>query len=303
MKHCLIATILALCLGLTSDAISKGGTNTEPLISIEIESSRSQLVAGEGLGVIARIKNISESTVYIRESELALTLPLELEGSRAEVTGYAAYFPTEHHEGGQNVPYEKFFSNVIKLNPGDSYSAFWTNTFSSKTTSNLKYVWHQITSQFQFLFFFPGKYSITVTAKYWNDPGFPVDGYRTMTKSVTLPVIAPLFVILLGAALGGLIAHVIFPKKIPVKTRTLTFFTKILTQLAGIFGSALLSVIVTIVLSRVSETQFLISVTVSDFWGAIVTGFVANYLGYKVLEKIVPGANASEHLNVTSKEN
>ena len=65
-------------------------------------------------------------------------------------------------------------------------------------------------------------------------------------------------------------------------------------EAGGISVSALLSAVVTILLSRISESQFLIQVTVTDFWGAIAIGFVANYLGWNVLNKIVPRIGAAE---------
>jgi hypothetical protein len=48
----------------------------------------------------------------------------------------------------------------------------------------------------------------------------------------------------------------------------------------------------TVVLSRIAETQFFIKVSVSDFWGAIAVGFLANYGGWALLDKMVPGAAA-----------
>jgi hypothetical protein len=57
--------------------------------------------------------------------------------------------------------------------------------------------------------------------------------------------------------------------------------------MVGILGAALLSIIVTILLARLSETQFLIRITVADFWGAVAIGFVANYAGAEVLNKII----------------
>jgi hypothetical protein len=56
--------------------------------------------------------------------------------------------------------------------------------------------------------------------------------------------------------------------------------------LAGAVGSILLSAIVTILLSWLSETQFLIRVSINDFWGAIAVGFVANLPGIKILQTI-----------------
>jgi hypothetical protein len=49
----------------------------------------------------------------------------------------------------------------------------------------------------------------------------------------------------------------------------------------------LLSAIVAILLSRISETQFLIRVTIADFWGAVAIGFITVYFGSKALEQIL----------------
>lgn len=307
MRSILVAlSVLAVWL-VAHAASAQNSAGSTQLISVELESSRSQLVAGEGLGVVAKIANISSSPVYIRETSLTLTIPLELEGSRGEVTGYSAYFPTEPHENRPGQKYHDYFKNVITLQPGDSYSAFWTNTFTTSAQSGLRYILRQITSQFQFLFFYPGKYNITITAKYWTDPTLPKDGYRTLTKSVSLPVSAPLFVILFGAAVGGLISYLIFPGSRRVGSGTNNRFLKSIIPLVGASGAMLLSVIVTIMLARISETQFLISVTVNDFWGAIVIGFAANYGGSKLLEKMLgertaPGTTATQGRSGTKNQ-
>jgi hypothetical protein len=282
--------LIIACLLISYSAMAAGkmeAPNLEQLISVEIESSRPQLVAGEGLGVIARIKNVSKVPVFVKEKSFSLTVPLEMEGARAGVSGYYAYFPTEFHQSGRNISPEEFYTNSIRLNPGDTYSAFWANTFADSNTSSFTYIWQQITSQFQFLFFTPGRYSITLTAKYWTDQALSDKNYRTFTKSITVPVVAPLFVILFGAAIGGLVAHFVLPRALQ-KSSNEKVFIRVTREVAGMFGSALLSVIVTIILSRVSETQFLISVTVNDIWGAIVTGFAANYVGYKALSGLFP---------------
>ena len=56
----------------------------------------------------------------------------------------------------------------------------------------------------------------------------------------------------------------------------------------------LLSAIVTILLSRVSESQFLIRISITDFWGAIAIGFISNYLGYEILKKLIGSDKNSE---------
>jgi hypothetical protein len=265
-----------------SEAQAQGDTAT--LISIEIEPSRPKLEAGEGISIVGTIQNTSQSTVYIRESSLTMTLPVELEGMRSAVYGYAAFFPTEPHEPGK--PHDQYFSNVIALKPGDNYAANWTSVrFTKKTEGSTPYVLRQIATQLQYVFFYPGDYKILVTAKYWTDPKLPPDGYRTFTKSAKIAVGAPLFVILIGAALGGLIAYIILPKRRHGGSQE---WPEVLGRHSiGVIGAILLSVIITIMLSRIAETQFVISVTVNDVWGAIVIGFFAQYGGMKVLENLL----------------
>jgi hypothetical protein len=57
--------------------------------------------------------------------------------------------------------------------------------------------------------------------------------------------------------------------------------------LRNLFSAALLSAVVTVILSRISDTQFPIKVSVSDFWGALVVGFVSYFVGNKLIDRIV----------------
>ena len=289
----LIFTLLCVLIACAAMAASTAKVaDPDQLITVDLELSRPQLVAGEGLAIVARIRNVSKIPVFLRESSFTMTQPLELEGSRASVAGYSAYFPTELHKemkpGEEPPTTNEYFKEVIRLNPGDSYSAFWTNTFTGGQSSSMAYLWSQITSQFQFLFFTPGRYTFTLTAKYWTEQALPAENYRLLSKTISVPVVAPLMVILFGAAIGGLLAHFVLPQAVPAPSANQGLILRISRRIAAMAGSALLSVIVTIVLSRVAETQFLISVTVNDVWGAVVTGFVANYFGYKALAKILP---------------
>src|SRR5205807_6283669 len=97
--------------------------------------------------------------------------------------------------------------------------------------------------------------------------------------------------------LGGLLAYFILPqgraklvkasKGTGAGSTTGRITDRILKELAGIAGAILLSTMITILLSRISETQFLIKVTITDVWGAIAMGFIANYFGAKALDKIL----------------
>jgi len=289
----LFISVIALHL-IVATSSAQPTVDSTALISINIESSQRQLVAGTGLGVIAKIKNISDSTVYIHEQGFSLTLPLELEGIKSEVYGYAAFFPTESHD--EKASYNEYFQKVISLTAGDTYSAFWTSTSSKRSDSTISHVYNQISSQLQFLFFSPGEYNITVTAKYWTSAELPEHDYRTVTKSVALPVAAPQFVILFGAALGGLIAYFIFQQARWRIIQSQGLIKRITREVRGMFGAVLLSVIVTILLSRISETQFVIRITVNDFWGAIAIGFIANYGGSRLIDKIILRSKPQESL-------
>jgi hypothetical protein len=72
----------------------------------------------------------------------------------------------------------------------------------------------------------------------------------------------------------------------------------------GVLGAILLSAIVVILLSRISESQFLIRITVADFWGAVAMGFIANYAGAELLKKIikVPAGNDRDSLKVSTQK-
>ena len=89
-------------------------------------------------------------------------------------------------------------------------------------------------------------------------------------------VVAPQWVILFGAVVGGLVAYFLLPN-IRLKPNKI--------EVLGLLTAALLSSIVTILLARLSETQFLIRITINDFWGAIAMGFVASLSGTSILKR------------------
>lgn len=51
---------------------------------------------------------------------------------------------------------------------------------------------------------------------------------------------------------------------------------------AGLLGAAL-----TIVASRLSDTQFPVKVSVNDFWGALTIGFISYFIGNRLLTTII----------------
>jgi len=167
----------------------------------------------------------------------------------------------------------------------------------------------QLVREWMFLFFTPGNYGVTVQAKYYvsKDDSGNSQNYGLTSKSQVIYFNAPQFVILFGAALGGLIGNVVFPKKtaLPKKTYKNKFILLSIIcwkRFVDTFGVVLLSVIVTILLARISETQFFVKVSINDLWGAIAVGFIANISGKKLLDKILQVNTAEGEKEGESKE-
>jgi hypothetical protein len=129
-------------------------------------------------------------------------------------------------------------------------------------------------------------------------PGVPVlhspTGVASQTASVHL--ITPEFVVLVGAAIGGLFAFLIRSQRTNVEVQAQissagisrrTSIWRLVHSVSGATGAVLLSVITTILLNRISESQFLIRVTIADFWGAIAVGFMVTFAGASYLARIL----------------
>jgi hypothetical protein len=204
---------LAMACGLTTHA---GAASENPkvtnlaeksdraaLIDINIETSRSQPTAGDGLGVSADLKNASDSVIHIDGKEIDLVLPPELEGRGKLSQGWWAMFPTEAY-GPKG---EEWNNSSIDLSPGDSYKVFWTQGLP-RTSDDVDQQWYLrriynvIISEMNFIFFPPGDYKIAVVCKYKPVPNSKGDlstaRYRTRAQTAIIHVAAPQFVILWG---------------------------------------------------------------------------------------------------------
>lgn len=283
---------------------TKPAESTKPssasLLDIKLEPSRPQPAAGTGLGITAELRNTSpDSILYLRESNVTLTLPPELEGPFEQSQGWYALFPTEAHPPNQDTDAQ------IALHPGDVYQVIWTRDPSHQSQNAqvrqgffgfISSLSSEVATELRFVMFAPGDYKINVNVKYWTDPKYPDGAYRTWFQSAVLHVAAPQFVILFGAVIGGLIAYYIVPRArrsivlaiVRMNRRPGMVLAWLSRELVGATGSVLISTIATILLSRLSETQFLIRVTVNDVWGAMAVGFVANFAGLSWLNKLIP---------------
>ncbi|MEA5526664.1 hypothetical protein [Nodularia spumigena] len=272
------------------------------LILIEFETSRSRITIGSVIYLVAKITNISTVPVILTEDDLILTLPREISSYH-----YPAVFSTENENANNPANGNK----CIEIKSKESYRAVW-QLVDNSTTEEANWLKNTIAwwnSNFfgylKYTFFEPGNYNAIVNVRYWttkeNDQNKCNKTYKfnsedfssskLYTKEQPMLIDSPQQVIILGAIIGGFVSWLLtLLLKINTditnneKDYLLVFFKKFPSCL----GSMLLSGIVTILLSRMSDGTFIINVTVNDFWGAIATGFVASYFGTPLLDQFKP---------------
>ncbi len=235
------------------------------------------------MGVIADITNNSGNNVYMRQRDVQLVTPSETDVA-PDANSQDGWFPTEDCSDScpQNCPPGCGGNlHVIALKPKETYRVFWNRT---STTQH----WY---TTFSYLKFTPGTYPISLDVKYWNQAKFDGDDYHTAVATKSVEFAAPLSVILWGAVFGGLLftfLEFVRSKEVPLTAGTGGSLPRpTFHMLLRISGSILMSVIITILLSRIEQTAFFIKVTVSDFWGAIAIGFFGNYGGMALIDKMV----------------
>jgi hypothetical protein len=182
---------------------------------------------------------------------------------------------------------KKSFDKVVELEPGSKTTIFWnghTRPGSSGLLSNVAAE----------LLIPPGSYSVTIVVDYWlayegaQQKSTDRQSYSTV---LTIPIVASQPTIMIGAVIGGLIAYFLLPASrffVASRTTPSSKLSVVGAQAKNICASVLLSIIATILLSRLADSQFIIKVTVNDFWGAIAIGFVVTASGKRILQKI-PG--------------
>jgi hypothetical protein len=269
----------------------KEGVEKAARLDIQITPSRSQITAGSGLGVVATLINRGDTTLWVTEGKVMLAVPPELTRS-GEVTAYPAQFPTllnEVHSGNT-------FS--VPLLPGATYPVYFSIRGLKEKSPATNWFSRRIRDfSLDFVGFNPGKYQVSVVAQAHVTANGSTPPH-TFAKTADLQVAAPQGVIVFGAALGGIFAFLLFPQRRRLEEQTVKQqlpnrwvvrrwyesepYRK---KFWGGVLAALWSVLATILLSRISESQFIVHVSVVDFWGAITIGFIAQYGGAKWLER------------------
>lgn len=270
-----------------SKAGSFVSSETKNAMRITLKTSRDQATQGSSFGITAEIENVSSLPIYTMPSAIAMTVPPELDDGGPH--DLWAFIP-----GIQVPPNQNYWDTVIVLEPGSVIPAVWSGgslpgssaaaTNTSLTTQTCRQLGMDCGKFFRGLGFSPGRYTLTIVSSYWDTyEGAQTKSVERHTEisQIQETITAPQSVILFGAALGGIIAFLLLTKLQPSST---TGWSSV-GWIPGLLSAVLLSAIVTILIARLSQSQFIISVTVNDFWGAIAVGFIITAAGPSILRK------------------
>ncbi len=272
----------------------------EQIVKVTIETSRPEVTTGGGYGIYADLQNLESVPVTLYPRETVMVVQPELADDHTCIFELDGFFPTE-----ANPTKDHPLGGPILIPPKEHYRAFWD--ISGEATSSCeedpkRSAWPEWMRKFASslkdrISFVPGDYSFVVVGKgYLSPDGKAQADYHTFTQAARLHVSITQFSAILAAMIGGLIAYFVTglrgggefarlkQEQEEGKRRPLNRWGVILRNL---FSAALLSAVVTVILSRISDTQFPIKVSVSDFWGALVVGFVAYFTGNRLIDRIV----------------
>jgi hypothetical protein len=157
--------------------------------------------------------------------------------------------------------------------------------------------------------FVPGNYAFVVIGKAYRKPKEGVEGtYHTYTDQVKLHVALTQIDAMYAAMLGGLLGYFVSALRTggdftkfywPAADEDFNYkvvlrnFSSGFVVVRNMVSAALVSATVTILMSRISDTQFPIKVSVPDFWGALVVGFIAFFVGNNLINRIVGYASGN----------
>src|SRR5208337_419926 len=246
-------------------------------VKLTLKPSRAQAASDTSFAISAEIENTTAHTIFVTPTFLTLTIPPEVDPAPnvGAVSEWYAFLPGTGENG------ENSWKKVVAVQPGSRMLAIFSLTKNPSWPQRFKAAVRLV----------PGDYTMHVVCAYWKTLEDAQQGrpnYSTQIAETTLAVIAPPSAILTGAALGGVMAFLLLPTLwLPVskKFEEHDWPWKIFIVCRGLGASSLLSVIVTILLSRVSESQFLVRVSIQDFWGAVAIGFIVGASGTSVLQR------------------
>lgn len=273
----------------TAEMVTKTVGSAAPLprpdVDIGLYPSRDTPVAGELWSMAGEIHNRSDRPIWLVRWQTVLTPAPEMWGQTSERGSIRAFFPTT-----SDGP----LGSVVRLDPDSKYNVIWK--IDPHDTKN-KGAGRRIGSALRnFIFFSPGTFRVSASVHIWQNP--PVFDGRGMVAnlgdaavvSASRPIAmdpSP-WVMILGASLGGLLCLLVqlLFRHVGLSGSVGHILQAILIALGS---SVLLPGVVTVLLSRLGSTEFIVVIRVRDIWGAMATGIAVQWVGYQVLVKLLQG--------------
>lgn len=292
-----------------------GAPTALPVTTVDLEIIAPPVVeAGEQITVYGKVHNRGAEPIWIVDTRTHLTVPVNIWGNTVESpTTLSAYFSTTPFMadealridagGSHTVSWLVDFAmiaererqqraderrqNLVAANAAGKDNADGGSNLRGIDEENDEGAFDRLfrrTSDtfFGFLLFRPDRYELVANMHVWAKPPLYNDSFRvtnlgdsaSVSASTVIEVTPPQTVLMFGAMVGGIICYIL---RLAQSTQPIQVSKRMFA--VELPSAMLLCVIGTIMLSRVGNTDFLISIKVQDFWGAIATGFVIQWLG------------------------
>jgi hypothetical protein len=265
----------------------------QEMIKVTIFPSRSPVTRDASYGLFADLENVSPQVVTLHALETKLVVLPEVAQPDACFDEQTAYFPARPMPGnapevGELDRYNQGTA-MIELQPQEHYKVFWDLSPDERMKGNC--VRTKLQTVKNYLGFVPGDYTFTITGLlHVPETKERPSTVHTYSQTISLRVGLSQLSTALAAFLGALFAYVVvslqpgrdFDAWKPELQRSHKA-RLLFVILRNAFGAGLMGAAVTIVASRLSETQFPIKVSVNDFWGALTIGFFAFFVGARFI--------------------
>lgn len=262
---------------------------SRPDIEIELRPSRESVVAGEPWSVTGEISNHAAQPIWIVDTTTRLHPASEVWGSGPRVGSLGAFFPTIMSRPE---------AEVVRIDPGASYSVIWRIDASKASSegSPLSLIRQVGWIVRNFAFFKPGIFATSAIVHVWcSPPKFSAEGVvSNLGESFTVTVPGQItvepspWVLVLGAAIGGILCYLL-QLLYGIYNPTGSILSQFASITAGLLASSLLPGSLTVILSRLASTEFLVAIKIRDLWGALTIGFIVQWFGYGLIDRVLSG--------------
>lgn len=282
----------------------------DALIRTTIRASRREVSVDGSYGFFAELENIGTVPVALYSQELVLVIQPEVTASRLCTFSVEAYLPTEPQwtqesssqqaavKGDPNLPPVRQVNQGtlaqdprgtrVRIQPKEHYTVFW-----DVNKERTQKCWAGNHSWLETYAFVPNDYVFVIDGKAYLSPDTGEEKtYHTFTETTSIKVVIPQSYAMVAALAGAWLAYFValFSEKGVLRTKWASdqrvTRTEGVVEVLKFLTAPLLGVAVTIVASRLADTQFPIKVSVNDVWGAMTIGFIAYFIGNKFIEKL-----------------